>query len=412
MKLAIDIREAFDMALAAMGADKGRSALTSLGIIIGITAVLTTMTAANGLQNTFKQSFAEAGADVIYVSKMPWLVLGTGVDYRNRPEIDLAAADALARQLTGRAVIVPSISAEQDVKFRSIALSDVTVIGTTDQEALISTALPDRGRFLLRSDVRGKRNVAVIGSRVAATLFPAGRAVGAEILIGRNYFRVIGVMEKRGDNFFDGPDYDQQIYIPITTFERIIGPLGGQARVDIGVKAPPGASLADVEDEVTGAMRRLRHLRPGQDDDFTLNKLDTLLQTFDETLGVVLLLGLAVTSISLFVGGVGVMNIMFVSVTERTREIGIRKAIGARRRSLLLQFLFESSIICLFGGAIGIFLATLITQGIALFLMPASLSPATLLAAPLISIAVGVVSGLVPALRGARLPPIEALRYE
>jgi len=159
-------------------------------------------------------------------------------------------------------------------------------------------------------------------------------------------------------------------------------------------------------------MRKVRKLGPTEDNDFAINKLDTLMGAYNNTMGVVLLIGLLVTSISLFVGGVGVMNIMFVSVTERTREIGIRKAIGARRRSILMQFLFESSVICLIGGVIGIVLAALLTLLIDAVLMPASLSPGILIAAVVISILVGVLSGIVPAWRGARLDPIEALRYE
>jgi putative ABC transport system permease protein len=170
--------------------------------------------------------------------------------------------------------------------------------------------------------------------------------------------------------------------------------------------------VADLEYAVIGEMRKLRQLRPAERDDFSINKLDSLMGTFSNVMGIVLLVGLLVTSISLFVGAVGVMNIMFVSVTERTREIGLRKAVGATKRSILLQFLFESSAICLTGGVIGILLAAIVTAIINATVMPASPSIPIVAVAVVLSILVGVAAGVAPAVRGARLDPIEALRHE
>ena len=202
------------------------------------------------------------------------------------------------------------------------------------------------------------------------------------------------------------------MYIPITTYVRVFGGRRGHVDVNIAVKAPTQEGMADLEYEVKGEMRQVRGLRPVEGDNFSINKLDTLVGTFNSMTSVVLLVGLVVTSFSLFVGAVGVMNIMVVSVTERTREIGIRKAIGATRRSILFQFLFESSAICLLGGAIGIALAAVVTAILNASVMPASLSLPILGIAVLVSVLVGVAAGVAPAWRGARLDPIEALRYE
>ncbi|MFV2072063.1 MAG: ABC transporter permease, partial [Thermoanaerobaculales bacterium] len=197
---------------------------------------------------------------------------------------------------------------------------------------------------------------------------------------------------------------------PVTTFVKFFG--GQRRSFNFAVKAPAGVDLEDFEFEVVGEMRKIRRLRPGAPDNFAINKMDSLLEAFNNVMGVVLLIGMAVTGISLFVGGVGVMNIMFVSVTERTHEIGIRKAIGAKRRAILLQFLIESSAICLIGGAIGVVLSFAVAAGIDRFVMPASVSVPIVVIALTVSVAVGVVSGFIPAWRASRLNPIDALHYE
>ncbi len=403
--------EAFRIAVSALKANKSRGILTTLGIIIGIVAVVTTMTAANGLANNFKESISAVGSDVLYVSRVPWIFNGRFFQFRNRPNLTLKDSDKLERRLSHAAGINPSTNTRRDIKYRSEVIQGTTIIGTTDKHIVVTDGLPEVGRFLTSIDVQFRKKVCVIGSEVKENLFKNIDPINKILKIGWHKFRIVGIMEKQGSaGFFGGPNFDNQIFIPISSFEKYFG--GTNRNYTIAVKAPTQESMVDFEYDLIGEMRKIRKQKPTDENNFAINTMDTLIDAYNNVMGIVVLIGLVITGMSLFVGGIGVMNIMFVSVTERTREIGTRKAIGAKKRSILTQFLFESSTICVVGGIIGVSLSFGVAALIDKFVMPANISITIVIVALVISMLTGVVSGFIPAYRASRLNPIEALRYE
>jgi putative ABC transport system permease protein len=403
--------ESFKIALEALKANKTRGILTALGIIIGILAVVTTMTVSNGLGNNFKESISAIGSDVLYVSRMPWIISGDYFEYRNRPVLSFKDGEKLERRLKKANAINPSTGTRKNIKYRSNVLEGVPIIGTTEEQIAISSSLPNYGRFITSLDVQSKKFVCIIGAEIKEQLFKDIDPINKKMKIGRYNFRVVGIMEKQGSaGFFGGPNFDRQIFIPVSAFMKAYG--GSNRQFDIAVKAPNQESMNNFRYELIGEMRKIRKLKPSDKDDFSINSMDSLMDAYNNVMGVIIVIGMVITSVSLFVGGIGVMNIMFVSVTERTREIGTRKALGARRIVILKQFLFESSVICLTGGFLGLVLSFGVASLINKFLLPASVSLPIVIIALLVSIFVGVLSGIIPAFRASRLHPIEALRYE
>ncbi|MBN2184904.1 MAG: ABC transporter permease [Candidatus Krumholzibacteriota bacterium] len=403
--------ESLGVALRALKANKSRAILTTLGVVIGILAVATTMTVSNGLGNNFKESIASVGSDVLYVSRMPWIITGDFFRYRNRPRIDFRQSELLSQKLSGIKAINPSTGTQRNIKFRSTVLENVAVIGTTEKQMLVASGVPEFGRFFSGSDVYNRKFVCVIGEEIRSLLFGDIDPLHRDIKIGRYSFRVIGVMEKQGSGgFFGGPNFDRQIFVPITSFMKAYG--NSNRGFTIAVKVPDQEEVEEFRYELIGEMRKVRKLAPTEEDDFSINSMDSLLNAYNNVMGVVILIGFIITSFSLFVGGIGVMNIMLVSVTERTREIGIRKALGARRRIILTEFLIESSFICLIGGSIGLILSYGVAAIINNLVMPATVSLPVVVVAIAISFLVGIVSGIAPAMKASKLNPIDALQYE
>ncbi len=403
--------ESFGVALRALQANKSRAILTTLGVVIGILAVATTMTVSNGLGNNFKESIASVGSDVLYVSRMPWIITGDFFRYRNRPRIDFKDIQTLSQKLSDVKAINPSTGSQRNVKFRSNVLESVPVIGTTEKQMLVASGVPEFGRFFTGSDVYSRKFVCVIGQEIRENLFGNIDPLHRDIKIGWYDFRVVGVMEKQGSGgFFGGPNFDRQIFVPITSFLKAFG--DRNRGFTIAVKVPDQEGIEDFRYELIGEMRKVRKLAPTDEDNFSINSMDSLLNAYNNVMGVVILIGFIITSFSLFVGGIGVMNIMLVSVTERTREIGIRKALGARRRIILTEFLIESSFICLIGGTIGLILSYGVAAIINDLVMPASVSLPVVAVAIIISFLVGIVSGITPAMKASKLNPIDALQYE
>jgi putative ABC transport system permease protein len=409
MNFLTELREGLGISWSAIRANKLRSALTTLGIVIGIVTVTLMGTAIEGLNRAFLKSISFIGADVLYVQRFGWMnhSMEEWAKVQKRRPITLAQAEALERQLTSAKAIAPAADTNEKVQYKKRHSDNVTILGTTEQFLLTSSVPIAQGRFLSTSEVQGGRPVCVIGSQVATNLFQNESPIGNKILIGPRAFEVVGVLEKQG-SFLDGGSLDNQAIVPLKQFITVFW---SYPDYQIQVKVNQLEQIEEAKEELRTVMRRIRRVAPNQEDDFAINQQDQFVDMFHRVAGTIASIGLFITGLSLFVGGIGIMNIMFVSVAERTREIGIRKAIGAKRRTILVQFLIEAASICFIGGCIGLAIAWPLTLLMQKF-MPATMSLPIVGIALLVSLITGVLSGFFPAWRAAKMNPVDALRNE
>jgi len=409
MNALTELKEGLLISSSAIRANKLRSVLTTLGIVIGILTVTLMGTAIEGLNRAFLKSVSFIGADVLYVSRIDWMVHShtEWLRMQKRRVITLGQVKELERQLTMASAVAPTADTYEAVQYKKRRSNSVDIVAATEQHLQASSMTIAQGRFLSPPEVQGGRPVCVIGSSVATNLFQQESPLGNKIMIGGRAFEVVGVLEKQG-SFLDGGSVDNQAIVPLRQF---ITHFWNYPDYMIQIKVKQLAQLEDAREELRGAMRRIRRLAPNDPDDFAINQQDQFVQMFHRVAGTIAAIGLFITGLSLFVGGIGIMNIMLISVTERTREIGVRKAIGAKRRTILLQFLIEAASICLLGGLIGLGIAwpcTLLMQKV----MPAAMSPLIVSVSIIVALVTGVLSGFFPAWRAARMNPVDALRNE
>ena len=410
------IIEAIRLAFHSLVKNKLRSFLASLGVLIGISTVLLMGWLLQGLNDVVMDTINMFGVDILYVDKWQWAGGADWEDIRDRKKItNRNVEDFLAMDIDAEHIL-PYL----DTWGSSIIYKDNTytlpISGTTAEYSYIPTASIAEGRFFSDKEANVGQNLIVLGNKAYNTIFPKGKGIGKTVIVKGRKFLVVGYTKKQGTALFDM--FDNKCYIPLRSF---IKTFGGRRSYSIAIKAGGVENMDYVRDQVIGAMRSARNLKPYEKDDFSINETEAFAKEFKQISSIVGLVGIGITMLSFIVGIIGIMNIMFVSVTERTKEIGIRKAVGAKKSSIIVQFVVESSVLCFLGALLSYILCSGLAIAVAnilpnyydaaSFLKP-YLSIDLLLISAFVSIFVGVAAGIIPAIRASNLDPIESLRND
>lgn len=397
--------ENFFISLSAVFANKTRSILTALGIIIGVVSVTMMGTLISGLDKTFESSMSWLGKDILYVSRYEWFGDMEWWEVRNRPRIRPEYVDKVKERSKYALAVAPVMQ-----RGASLSLGEketrTEIFGTNEDYMETITTNIVQGRFFSKNEDRSGARVTVIGDGIKEAFFGDNDPIGKYIKIDNIKFRVIGVLEKQG-KFLGLFSVDKQAILPIGAYNRIFSKRGWMR---LSIKIPEN-KIEEGLDEISSVMRHIRGLKPNEKNDFAINQTKAFEKNYNTLKLAIGGTGTFITLLSLVVGGIGVMNIMFVSVKERTREIGVRKAIGATRGMILGQFLMEAVSICLIAGLIGLSISYVLSM-LLNKIFPSTLDLGLAMFSILMSITVGVISGVIPSYRAANLDPIDSLRYE
>ena len=407
--------ESFAIAFAQIAANKLRSALTALGVIIGIVAVTLMGTAILGIDAGVEQSLSGFGDDVVYVTKWPWKDTSDWWNFRNRRDINVEHAQPINDWIADHPesplkLAVPAANWGASVMRGEYRVNNIRIVGSTADLGRIVRSDMKEGRFFSDIENRSARNVVVVGFDVADALFPNVSPIGKEIRIRNQLYNVVGVAARQG-SFLGLFSWDSQVIMPLAAFGRSfpVRYADPEIRVQIDLER-----AEEARDEIRGIMRRMRGLSPEKKDDFEINSQQVIREQLDPVKRGIAIGGLFITGLALFVGAIGIMNITYVSVKERTKEIGTRKALGARRRTILLQFLIEAVSICVLGGMGGLAMAWGLSAIVSVLMptFPLVFSIGLVLLGLGVSVFTGIFSGFAPAWQASKLDPVVALRYE
>jgi putative ABC transport system permease protein len=407
------LRESYLFALHEIVMNKVRTLLSLLGITIGIFSIISVFTIFDSMESNIRASINSLGNDILFVQKWPWAINDPNYPwwkYMQRPEADLTDLKEIQRRSQTSQAATYLSGAPGNVKYREKSIQSANVVMVSEDYDKVMTVEIAEGRFISQVEFNSGKPVVVIGNKIVENLLEttSDAAVGKKIKIFGLQTEVIGVMKKQGNNTF-GNSSDDQMIVPVNFARNHLDMRNMQGAII--VKAKPGIPLDEMRDELSGVMRAVRKLKPKAEDNFAINQTDIISKGFDALFKVIGLVGWIIGGFSLLVGGFGIANIMFVSVKERTRIIGIQKSLGAKKYFILLQFLFEAVFLSLLGGILGLIIVFLLTFTISqVFDFALTLTFKNIMLGISVSALIGFVSGLVPSWNASRLDPVEAMR--